>query len=905
LITCVRQIGQSCLTLGIILAPSICSVGVPCAEAQTPARGSVQTLVDLLDIRTTAWAGTARLLALGPPVPPLLLSSGRIQEGPHGQMTARMLALAKFGEPAIPPIRQRLDTIARDSSQNAYQEAVALIRVLGSIGSPAVVALVDVAATSPDASRSGAALEQLVRIEPQQVVFGQSVSPWVFWRPEDDRVAEIRQAIVPQLPRIAELLDRLLLTPPTESQSSKRLAAYLLARWGSGDMRQRGRDVLDQLARTPPRFYEAREAARFLHRLGASSAAVRLHEIVEKVPDTYDLKDQVILQLAIALYQLGDSSYVEMLDRLVHTAAPRGLVEAISFARTTGDPALVEPLIALLTNDTETDRETITTVQGQTKHTRLTIGDLALDTLRRLTFQALDSDPGGWRAWRASHPHVDRRQLAVEWAASRTSRVTTVPMWEANAWIDAISRTAEPAILPLVAAYLSRQDLDAATIDGGQSRVSGGTGPVGEYGPAVVTLLLGFTQQGVADAHQLLAKCLSATDPRVRMYGALALAAYDRRAAIRQLAHELVSSEPWIRNQAADFLLQLGDARGIPSLIERLDSVDEAARHLACRDLRMYTQQPLPCDPHVSGDQPALDAVRWRQWWRSRRRGFRVRAREAALDQQAALDAPAVIFSRTAVATDGTVAPPGAVNIPGSITVSLRLPTGEIIASKRATAKPSHRGTFPGTELPYDGGGASAAISVRPTSRKTVVMLLDETAAPGPSVRLTASEVGYPSDGTGIDGFVRAGVPDRVPEPCAAQSAFMLEGVGDRADAPVLVWVREGRREASFYVDPRQNTLKIKPVLTLSTRRLQSAQPLQYVLVMDSRLGVTRGATEPDYLVIAVGKRPDGTYSSTIFPASQRQHGVGTLIQNANESWEWRFYALEDGPQFRSHCRAR
>jgi HEAT repeat protein len=866
---------------------------------------SVQALLDLLDTPTTAWAGTARLLPLGPNVPPLLLSSGRIQAGPHGEMSARMLALAKFGQRAIPAIQQRLDTTASDSSHEARLEAFALIRVLGSIGPPAVVVLVDVAASSPDPSRSGAALEQLVALEPQREAFGQEMSPWAFWRPADDRVAEIGQAIVPQLPRIAERLDRLLQTPRLESLSSKRHAAYLVARWGSGAVRQRGLDVLDQLARVPT-YYEDLEAARFLQRLHAPSAAARLHEIVQKVPDNYELKDQVSLRIAIALYQFGDSSYVDILDRVFRTATPRTMVDAISFARTTGDFALVEPLSALLRDRTETDRQSITTVQGESVHTRQTIGDLALDALRSLTFQPLEPDPSAWNAWRASHPQIDRRQLLVEWVSSRTSPVTTVPMWEANAWIDAISTTADPASLALVAAYLSRPDLDASKIDGGQSRGAGGTGPIGQYGPAVVTLLLGLTQQGVADARELLAKCLSAADPRVRMYGALALAAYDRRSAIRQLTHELSSSsDEWIRNQAADFLLRLGDARGIPALIERLDSVHEATRHLACRDLRMYTQQPLPCDSHVSGDQAVVDLVYWRQWWRSHRHGFQVKAREAALDQRAALSVPAVIFSRVSVATDGTVAPRGAVDISSSIAVSLRLATGQIIMSKRAHAKPSRRGAFPGRELPYDGSAASAAISVRPTSRKSVVMLLNETAGPGLSVRLTAAEVGYPSDGTGIDRFLRAGVPDRVPEPCAAQSAFMLDGVGDRADAPVLVWSLEGRHEASFYVDPRENTLKIKPVLTLSTRRLRSAQPLEYSVVLDSRRGVTRGATEPDYLVIAVGKNPDGTYLTSVFPASQRQHGIGTLIQNPNESWEWRFYALEDGPQFHSHCRAR
>jgi hypothetical protein len=184
-------------------------------------------------------------------------------------------------------------------------------------------------------------------------------------------------------------------------------------------------------------------------------------------------------------------------------------------------------------------------------------------------------------------------------------------------------------------------------------------------------------------------------------------------------------------------------------------------------------------------------------------------------------------------------------------------------------------------------------------------MLLGETTGPGPSVGLTAVDVGFPNDGTGVDRFVRTGVPDRASEPCAALSAFLIDGVGERADAPILVWFREGRREASFYVDPRKDTLKLTPLLKLSTRRLRSTQALQYAVRVESRVGVQRGVPEPDYLVIGIGKKPDDTYISIIVPASQRQNGIGYLVQNPNERWEWQFYALEDGPEFHSHCRAK
>ncbi len=151
-------------------------------------------------------------------------------------------------------------------------------------------------------------------------------------------------------------------------------------------------------------------------------------------------------------------------------------------------------------------------------------------------------------------------------------------------------------------------------------------------GPAVVTLALKFAQAGVGGARELLAKCLVDSDIQVRLAGAVALSAFDRPAAIRQLATELSNSERAYRDRASDYLLMLGDARGIPSLIERLDDPFESIARFACHDLRIYTQQPRPCDPSLPADQRARNSSGWREWWRTNAQTFRVMSKEAELD---------------------------------------------------------------------------------------------------------------------------------------------------------------------------------------------------------------------------------------------------------------------------------
>ena len=154
------------------------------------------------------------------------------------------------------------------------------------------------------------------------------------------------------------------------------------------------------------------------------------------------------------------------------------------------------------------------------------------------------------------------------------------------------------------------------------------------HGPRVVTVLLDMTIRQVPGALQRLTECLDAADPEVRMFGALALSAFDRARAVERLAIEAEAPEAWHRNRASEFLLHLGDTRGIPGRLEGLASDQEAARIFACRDLRVYTQEALACDARASASDRAANVSAWQAWWERAQPTFRVKTRAAELDLQ-------------------------------------------------------------------------------------------------------------------------------------------------------------------------------------------------------------------------------------------------------------------------------
>jgi hypothetical protein len=526
------------------------------AFAQTP---SPTELVAWLEHPETEWLATAHLQAVPDIALPLLLEPGRVASG-HDRWTAHMLALAKLGERAIPAITARVTAIleTRDAEVGGTHP---LIKVLGSMGPAAVPALVQIAEQSPSPYVTVDALDEIVGLELRTHVFGQLLSPWLFWRPDDGRVDELRRELVPQLPRLQRLMERAVADWKPQGPPPQRAAAYLLARWGEGDVRARGLRVLEELAQADEPFYHNLESLRLLHALGSPETARLIRVVATRVPDTNDLRGQYLLRMAIGLHQLGDRDYGSLLSVALRDANPSARKDAARFVADISRSGLVA---------------------------------------RRV-----------------------KAYLAV---------VRQVPIWEANRWFDEFDGSDGQILLPLIDRYLSRRDLDATALGPHTSLGGGGSGPIGMYGPRIVTLLLDMTMRQVPGALQRLTACLDAADPKVRIFGALALSAFDRPLAIERLAVEAKSPAKWHRSQASEFLLQLGDKRGIPARLEMLASDDEATRLFACRDLRVYTQAPLSCEPTASASDRAVNIRAWQAWWNGVESTFRVKTREAELD---------------------------------------------------------------------------------------------------------------------------------------------------------------------------------------------------------------------------------------------------------------------------------
>ena len=579
---------------------------------------SPRELVAELDHAETQWRATARVQAVPDLALPLLLEPGRVASGPHDSWTAHMLALAKIGGPAIPMIRDRVIAISTEGDVNAYVEAHPLIKVLGSMGPAAIPALVQIAGASTVPYVTFDALDEIVRMEPRTTFFGQILSPWLFWRPADGRLEDMRRELVPQMPRVRQVMERALAEWKPQSPAPHRCAAYLLARWGDGETRARGLQVLEELARADEPFYYNLDSIRLLHALGAPETTRLIRRTTSRVPDSTDLKSQYLLSMAVALHQLGERDYAPLLSGSLRDERPHVRMDVARFIAASTVISHAGLLLPLLEDHTQWNGRTVAQV--------------ALESLERLTLEQLGADPKSWRTWFETNREVSRDTLVARQVKARLVAVGQVPIWEANRWIDAFDGVDGAVLLPLIDRYLERADLNADATGPNSGRGSGGSGPIGMHGPRVVTLLLEMTLQGVPGALQRLTRCLTAADPQVRMFGALALSAFDRPRAVETLAVEARATEAWHRSLASEFLLQLGDKRGIPARLEDLSSDHEAARMFACRDVRVYTQQVLPCDARVSAADRAANVSGWLAWWGRAQGQFRVKAREAQLD---------------------------------------------------------------------------------------------------------------------------------------------------------------------------------------------------------------------------------------------------------------------------------
>jgi len=579
------------------------AISEPDAASPQASAPGVDELIAWLDTRETEWIATAHLQAMPLAALPLLLQPGRVTSGPHDRWTAHQLALAKLGIPAIRAITARVMAIVGSDPQ-AVPAAHPLIKVLGAMGPAAIPALVQIAESSEAAYVTFDALDEVVRLEPAAYAFGQDRSAWDVWRPADDRLSALQGQLEPLIPRIRHVTERAVRQWKPGFTPAQRPAAYLLARWGTGEARARGMQVLEDLARADDWL-----ATWLLNALPAPRAAALIRLAATTVRQG-ELRGATLLIMARRLHQLGDPGYVTLLDVPLHDGRPDVRMDTARFIASTGALSSAMLLVPLLDDRTPENGRTVATV--------------AHESLQRLTLQQFPPDAKLWREWLEQNRQTSRRNLVARRATAQDTAIRTVPIWEANRWIDEFAPVDGSIIFPVIDEYLRRPDL-----------VARATGPNSFHGmrePRIVTLLLEMSQQRVAGALDRLVASLEAADPEVRMFGARALAAYDRPRALERLAREADASEAWHRNRASEFLLQLGDKRGMPGRLETLNNDYEPIRMYACRDLRVYSQQPLPCDAGAAPAQRAANVAAWRAWWSANERGFQVRSREAGLD---------------------------------------------------------------------------------------------------------------------------------------------------------------------------------------------------------------------------------------------------------------------------------
>lgn len=618
--------GAIVASLVVMILPTLAST---VAQRSTP---SAEELIGWLDAPDTAWAASAHLQALPQDALPLLLAPGRVNYGPHGSWSAHMLALAKLGEQAVPAIRQRaISLVSGTNTSISVGSASPLIKVLGAMGPVAAPALVDIAEASETPYEAFQALDEMVGLEPRPSMFERRVSGWYLAEPTAHRLIELQERLTPLLPRIRQLLEsKFQRWTISANWAPQRPAAYLLARWGTGDTRARGLLALEALAQEPEPVDYASVSIRLLYALKAPQTAQLIRLTAPRVRDG-DLKGDVLLWMAVALRGLDAPDYADFLESPLRDSRPYMRMEAAGFIGSSGDVSLAARLVALLSDDSNWNGETVASVAHR--------------ALQRLTLERLPLDATLWRDWLARNAGATRPNLLALRLKTQLQTVRAVPIWVANSWIDEVESEDGAILLPLVDQYLDRPDLNARSTGPNSGRGAGGPGPSGQYGPRVVTLLLEMTQRGVPGAMKRLADCLDAADPEVRVFGAFALAAYDRPRALARLAKEVRGAAA---GDASEFLLQLGDKRGIPDLLQGLTSGREARRLFACRDLRVYSQQPLPCDAGTPASERVAQAGVWRSWWKANERSFRPKSREAALDLGASPMLP-VRFSGRAV----------------------------------------------------------------------------------------------------------------------------------------------------------------------------------------------------------------------------------------------------------------
>ena len=258
------------------------------------------------------------------------------REGSPGPPRGVVVSDARPGQTwrdGYPAIADRATAIVKIADYRSGHDALALIKVLGSMGPVAAPALLQIAEASRVPFVTVTALDEIVRLEPRTRWLDQLPSSWLFWRPADARLDDLQRELTPLLPRVRKLMERAVAEWKPQGGSPQRPAAYLLARWGTGEARTRGRQVLEDLARSNEPFHYNLESVRMLYALEAPQTASLIRRAAARIPYANHFDGQYLLRMAVGLHQLGDRDYVPMLSEALAEPLPHRRMEGSSIRR--------------------------------------------------------------------------------------------------------------------------------------------------------------------------------------------------------------------------------------------------------------------------------------------------------------------------------------------------------------------------------------------------------------------------------------------------------------------------------------------------------------------------------------------------------------------------------------------
>ena len=586
--------------------------------------GEIDLLLSHLSDHEKSWSAAARLQKRGEVAIHALI--GHLRRDPfsdwfHGNHSPTMKVLEKIGESAMPALSASMTpSVLRSEDPENVDFIRSVVLVMARIDSvTAAPDLVRVARTAP----SQPLREQALGLVPQ--VPAPPLSRVTRWArcfptllssggdrcPQDEDARRAASGIQPLLTDIAGLLGNAT-TPPM-----RLTAARLLAGWGSGDLRTRGETALQQLALREPSVRSA--AIQSIGELRIQPLASDLLTLAATVDD------DSMMAIVEALFRMGDARYFDLATRLMSSTNEETRRWTIDFAAASHNVSFVPSLIARLQDRGWNGVTTTQQTSGRKPEViRHTLAENALDALRKLTFQELGGETSAWQRWWAANAGGSWASFLNGFVQSRVALMASAEPYAMNGWIASAAEADHPAVLPLVAAYLNHPRLDTSMV--GPNLWSS----TGEQ--QILYVLLELADRGLARARELLYGCLVARDQSLRTSCAFAIATFDRPRALDWLGKQIVEAGDDESVSAAVALLQLGDARGIPRLLDELSAPEESRRANAFFALKHYTQEDIGFNPSVPTAARASSIAAWRRWWTRQGRQFKVKVRAAQID---------------------------------------------------------------------------------------------------------------------------------------------------------------------------------------------------------------------------------------------------------------------------------